>query len=61
MELDITEFWNAEEPSNFSASVFELGDNAGAITWRNAKDEAETYAYLLNTEEKKKAYFMRKW
>lgn len=56
MEYDITEFFNEEEPSNFSSSAFELGDNAGIITWNNANDAAEEYAYLLDTEEKKETF-----
>jgi len=50
LELDITDFFQTEEPYNFSASCFEMGDNAGTITWNNAKKEAENYLYWLDTK-----------
>ena len=40
MEIDITRFVKTAEPCEFSASRAELGVDAGAITWRNAKREA---------------------
>lgn len=50
MELDITVFVTEAEPFNFSASQMEMGQDAGKITWNNAKDEASR-SPLLTTEE----------
>ena len=48
MEIDITDFVNDEDPSQFSASQAELGANAGKITWRNAMDHTPP---MLTTPE----------
>ena len=53
MELDITEFFNSCVPKHYSASVAELGNDAGTITWQNALDRD---AGLLDTEEKRDAF-----
>ena len=53
MDLDITEFFNTCNPRQYSASVAELGDDAGPITWQNALDRD---ANLLDTEEKQDAF-----
>lgn len=50
MELDITDFILAMEPHYLSASVAEIGQDAGRITWENALDYAAEYP-LLETEE----------
>ena len=42
MEIDITDFARKAELCEISASRAELGDNAGKITWANAKREAES-------------------
>lgn len=42
MEIDITSFVKTAEPCEFSASAMELGQDAGKITWNNAKCEAES-------------------
>ena len=55
MELDITEFFNACAPMDFSASVMELGNDAGILTWRAACEESENLN-LLNTDEKREAF-----
>ena len=39
-ELDISSFIRDLDAPTYSASRFELGDNAGAITWNNAKRDA---------------------
>ncbi len=39
MEIDITHFIKTADPCEFSASRAELGDNAGKITWDNARRE----------------------
>ena len=46
------------DPFEFSASRAEMGDNAGPITWANAKGEAAR-APLLTTEEQLDA--AREW
>ena len=48
MEIDITDFANSEDPSEFSASQAELGVNAGKITWGNAKRAAATYSWVTD-------------
>lgn len=40
MEIDITEFVRTAETHDFSASIAELGQDAGKITWGNAVREA---------------------
>lgn len=40
VEIDITCFFNNEEPGEFSASVAEMGENAGRITLDNALEHA---------------------
>ncbi len=53
MEIDITDFFNNEDASDYSASAMELGENAGKITWNNAMREAgNREPSLLDTEEK---------
>lgn len=58
MEINITQFFTDATPMDYSASVAEIGGNAGADTWRAACDDAPDYD-LLNTPEKLDA--MRKW
>ena len=52
MDINITKFFNDCQPEYYSASVMELGDNAGRITWENAVDRSKDSAWLLDTEEK---------
>lgn len=52
MELDITEFFNTACPRDYSASVAEIGADAGPSTWRAACDDSADYP-LLDTEEKR--------
>lgn len=51
MEIDITKFFNNADPSYYSASVFELGQDAGRITWQNAKDSTKEYTFLNNQDK----------
>lgn len=51
MEIDITEFMANAEPFMFSASAAELGQDAGRITWNNAKAEAADTPLLKTPEE----------
>jgi hypothetical protein len=53
MELDISEFFRAADPAAYSASVAELGQNAGAITWQAAK---EADFRILDSKEKRHAF-----
>ena len=55
MEINITQFYNDANPATYSASVAELGDNAGRITWDNALGAP----VLLDTPDKLGA--MRAW
>lgn len=55
MELNITQFFNAAAPMDYSASQVEIGANAGPDTWRAACDDAEEYP-LIDTEEKREAF-----
>ena len=50
MEIDITQFVRTAETCELSASVAELGADAGRITWDNAKREAFTTQLLADTE-----------
>lgn len=52
MELKITDFFNKTNPFYYSASVAELGEDVGKITWENALDCGFS---LINTEEEKEA------
>jgi hypothetical protein len=58
MEIDITAFVMNAEPAEYSASVAEIGANAGPTTWNNAKREAERTP-LLTTPEQLEA--LRSW
>lgn len=55
MELDITAFFNSAAPREYSASVAEIGANAGPDTWRAACCDAPDYP-ILDTEEKRDAF-----
>lgn len=55
MEINITRFFNEATPSDYSASVAEIGRNAGSDTWRAACDDSAEYL-LLDTEDKRDAF-----
>lgn len=55
MELGITAFFNAAAPMDYSASVAEIGANAGPDTWRAACDDSADYP-ILGTEDKREAF-----
>lgn len=55
MELNITEFFNEAAPRDYSASVAEIGNNAGADTWQAAMADADDYN-LLDTDDKRDAF-----
>ena len=52
MEINITKFYNAACPKDYSASVAEIGNNAGVATWQAATDDSEDYM-MLDTEDKR--------
>lgn len=55
MEINITKFFKETKPSWYSASVMEIGTDAGPITWLHAKNDSRHYP-LLDTEEKREAF-----
>ena len=55
MELNITEAFNAIAPRDYSASVAEIGANAGPDTWRAAVEDSPEYM-LLDTGDKREAF-----
>ena len=55
MELDITDFFKSCSPMDFAASVAEIGNDAGAATWRAACEESED-VQLLDSDEKREAF-----
>jgi hypothetical protein len=50
-EIDITDFFNNECARDFSASVAEIGKDAGPSTWQAAKEAAVDYDFLDNQEK----------
>ncbi len=54
MEIDITDFFNAGGHMDYSASIAEIGPDAGPSTWRAACDASEEYC-VLDTPEKLEA------
>lgn len=54
-ELDITDFFNNAAPMDYSASVAEIGNDAGPSTWRAACEDSPDY-FMLDTEEKREAF-----
>lgn len=55
MEFNITRFFNEASPKDYSASVAEIGDNAGAYTWQAACDDSTDW-FFLDTEEKRQSW-----
>lgn len=51
MELDITEFFESCNHADFSASVAELGKDAGRITWQASLEEAKSTRLLKTPEQ----------
>jgi hypothetical protein len=51
MEINITKFYNEAFPKDYSASVMEIGNNAGKETWQAANDDSEDYMMLDNTDK----------
>lgn len=55
MEINITRFYNEAAPMDYSASVAEIGQDAGPSTWRAACEDAPDYN-MLDTDEKRDAF-----
>lgn len=55
MELNITEFYNTAGMIDYSASVAEIGANAGKDTWEAACTDSNDYM-ILDDEEKREAF-----
>lgn len=55
MELNITRFFREATPMDYSASKAEIGQNAGADTWRAACDDSADYM-VLDDDEKREAF-----
>ena len=53
MELDITDFFNNAAPMGYSATRAEIGENAGAHTWRAACDDSKDFRILNNLKKRK--------
>lgn len=55
MEINITKFFNECAPRDYSASVLEIGHDAGRVTWSAACEDAPDYDHL-DTEEKRESF-----
>lgn len=55
MEIKISKFFEECAPMDYSASVAEIGQDAGRATWSAACDDAPDYDHL-DTEEKREAF-----
>ena len=55
MEIIISGFFNNCAPRDYSASVAEIGQDAGIATWSAACEDATDYN-LLDTDEKREAF-----
>lgn len=55
MELKITSFFMQAAPMDYSASMAEIGQDAGRATWNAAIEDAPEYN-ILDTDEKRAAF-----
>lgn len=55
MEINITRFFNDCAPRDYSASMAELGPDAGRITWSHSVEDSPEY-FLLDDEDKREAF-----
>lgn len=55
MELNITKFFTEAAPMDYYASVAEIGNNAGADTWRAACEDSPDYM-ILDDDEKREVF-----
>lgn len=51
MEINITKFYNEACPKDYSASIAEIGNHAGAYTWCVAQGDSEEYMMLDNIDK----------
>lgn len=51
MELNITQFFNQAAPMDYSASIAEIGQNAGTDTWNAACEDSEDYPLLVTADQ----------
>lgn len=54
-EIDITAFFSTEDATGYSASMAELGPDAGVITWRASIGAVEQYR-MLDTPDRLDAF-----
>lgn len=52
IDIDITNFVTNTHPMDYSASVSEIGANAGRITWNNAIEDAPDYNLIRTGEQR---------
>lgn len=50
--LNISRFFNEAAPRDYSASIAEIGQTAGADTWRAAIEDSEEYLLLETPEQR---------
>lgn len=50
-ELDITDFFNSECPSDYCASVAEIGRSAGTDTWTAAIEASDDWDFIKENAE----------
>ena len=55
MELNITHFFNTAAPMDYSASVAEIGNDAGPATWAAACEDSPDNM-MLDTEDKREEF-----
>lgn len=55
MEIDITDFFNNAAPMDYSASVMEIGRNAGPDTWRAAVEDSPDHM-MIDTDDKRESF-----
>lgn len=55
MEINITRFFEQAAPMDYSASVAEIGRDAGKATWKAACDDSEDFMFI-DTDEKREAW-----
>ncbi len=55
MEVNITHFFNTAAPMDYSASVAEIGNDAGSATWAAACEDSPDNM-MLDTEDKREAF-----
>ena len=51
MDINITKFFNEACPKDYSASVAEIGQDAGKSTWQAAMDDFDGYT-ILDSQDK---------